>query len=203
MNSDDKTPLPPDPERTEPKAVVATLPIWFFVLLGLLFFWGQMYLDRNAGGFRAEVYEPYPSLTFVQALQPRTEGGAMIAKGKTIYANNCQPCHQPTGMGAPGVAPPLAGSEWVTAGSERMIRIIMHGLTGPIQVKGTEWNLVMLPFGHLSDEDIAAVSTFVRQEWGNKAPPVTPDQVQAVRDQTKDRAQNWTAAELLQIPAGE
>jgi mono/diheme cytochrome c family protein len=204
MNPDDKTPLPPDPDRTEPKAVTASFPIWPFILLFLIFFWGMLYLDRHAGGFRAQVYEPYPSLAYVQALQPRTAGGEFIARGRTLYAQNCLPCHGAGGLGAPGVAPPLAGAEWViTPDPGRPIRIVLHGLTGPITVKGVEWNMTMLAFGHLDDESVAAILTYIRQDWGNAAPAVTPDHVREVREQTRGRGQNWTAAELLQVPENQ
>jgi mono/diheme cytochrome c family protein len=204
MNPDDKTPLPPDPEITEPTAVAAAFPVWPFILLFMIFFWGMLYLDRHGGGFRAQVYEPYPSLSYVQALQPRTAGGEFIAKGRAIYAQNCLPCHGAGGLGAPAVAPPLAGSEWVvTPHPGRAIRIVLHGVAGPITVKGVEWNLTMLPFGHLDDEAVAAVLSYIRQEWNNEAPMVTPEQVREVREQSQGRSQNWTAAELLQFPESE
>ncbi len=81
---------------------------------------------------------------------------------------------------------------------------MLDGLSGPMQVKGVDWSNTMVPWrGTLSDEDIAAAITYVRQEWGNKAGPVTPDQVKAISEQTQGHAgQPWNAADLLSIPEG-
>jgi mono/diheme cytochrome c family protein len=110
-------------------------------------------------------------------------------------------------MGAAGQWPPLVGSEWVLAlGPNRIIRIVYGGLSGPLTVKDVQYsNLAMPAQGRdvkLSDEDMAAVITFIRsnKEWGNNASPVTPEQIKMVREQIKDRADPWTAAELLSIP---
>ena len=99
-------------------------------------------------------------------------------------------------------APPLAGSEWVLpTDPSRLIRIVLHGLSGPIPVKGRVWNGgQMLPWKDtLSDEDIALVLTYVRNSWGNKAPVVTADMVKKVRDATKDWPGYMTAIELEKV----
>jgi mono/diheme cytochrome c family protein len=105
-------------------------------------------------------------------------------------------------MGTPGMFPPLAGSEWVTAeGHERIIRIVLNGLSGPIEVAGAQFNNVMVPWRDtLKDEDIASVLSYIRSEWGNKADPVTVEEVKKVREGTKDRGNPWTADELKQVP---
>jgi len=105
-------------------------------------------------------------------------------------------------MGTPGMFPPLGGSEWVNAeGHQRIIRIVLNGLSGPIEVSGAQFNNVMVPWRDiLKDEDIAAVLTFIRSEWGNKGDPVPVEEVKAVRAATPDRASPWTADELKQVP---
>ena len=82
-------------------------------------------------------------------------------------------------MGKPGQAPPLAGSEWVNAkGVNRLAHIPLAGLNGPLKVEGKEWNLNMAAMGAaLSDADLAAVLTYIRTSWGNKAGEVTADDV--------------------------
>ncbi len=107
---------------------------------------------------------------------------AVMEAGKTEYAL-CQACHGPDGNGVPGLAPPLAGSEWVTGPVENPIRITLRGLGGPIKVKGVDYNLPapMMAVAHLSDAQLAAVLTYVRNSWGNKASAVTADQVKAFR----------------------
>jgi mono/diheme cytochrome c family protein len=127
-------------------------------------------------------------------------------RGKIIYGNICAGCHQPHGGGNAGQAPALAGSEWVLApGPNRLVRIPVAGLTGPIKVNGVEWALSMPSFagpGMMSDEDVAAVVTYIRNSWGNKATPVTVEQVQKIRaDVIKTHPeQQYTADELLKLP---
>jgi mono/diheme cytochrome c family protein len=114
----------------------------------------------------------------------------------------CAGCHVADGSGNPGVYPPLAGSEWVTASKGRLVRIVMHGLTGPIVVAGEEYQGVMPPWGGtLTDAQIAALSTYVRSAWGNTASAVTTAEVTAIRNAEAGRTALWTAPELMGIPA--
>lgn len=121
--------------------------------------------------------------------------------GKQVYNTVCIACHQPTGLGLPNMFPPLAGTDWVNSGSpDRLIRIVLHGLMGPIKINKEPFTSaapLMPPQGAaLSDEQIAGVLTFVRQSFGNSAGPVTSEQVKAVRDAEKARAAMWTGDEL-------
>ena len=132
-----------------------------------------------------------PALT--QAHQQLVDGG------RETFATLCAACHQPHGTGNPGVAPPLAGSDWVADAPERLIRIVLHGLYGPIDVNGQRWNLHMPGFGALNtltDKRIAGVLSYVRRAWGNGAAPVEPDLVAAIRKETAGRAFPWRAVEL-------
>ncbi len=134
------------------------------------------------------------------------ESSASKERGKTVYMQVCFACHQPTGMGLPNMFPPLAGSDWVKAKkADRMIRIVLHGLNGPVQVNGVPFTTpapLMPPQGAaLSDAQIADVLTYVRAEFGGGASAVTPDEVKAIREAEKARAAMWTEAELLKIPA--
>jgi len=95
----------------------------------------------------------------------------------------CVACHQTTGLGLPGVFPPLAGSEWVNGPAENLIRIQLRGLMGPITVAGKEYNSVMPPNATLTDGEIAEVLTYIRNEWGNKGSAVTADMVKALRSE--------------------
>jgi hypothetical protein len=81
-----------------------------------------------------------------------------------------------------------------------MVKIVLHGFHGPVTVKGQQFNNVMAPWGKvLKDEQIAAILTYVRNEWGNQAPPITKDFVSQIREQTKDRTEPWTQKELQAI----
>ncbi len=136
-----------------------------------------------------------------------------MKKGATSYAV-CGGCHQASGAGTPGQFPPLAGSEIVLAGTEQLTRIALHGLTGPVTVKGQNYNMPggMPPQGiAMSDGDIANVLTFIRNTWGNKGSMVTKEMVSKVREAEKSRTTQWTMAELEkhakadipgEIPAG-
>jgi len=87
-----------------------------------------------------------------------------------------------------------------------VIRLVLNGLTGPINVKGHDFNSSMVPWKDvLSDKEIAAVLSYVRQnkDWGNNSPPVKPERVKAVREKLKDRSQPFTADELLKISPAE
>lgn len=123
--------------------------------------------------------------------------------GRQIFSTNCASCHQASGEGVEGTYPPLAGSEWVTGGEERIVRILLHGLSGPVDVAGETYSGAMPPWGGaLSDAEIAAVTTYVRSSWGNKAPPIAPATVARVRAATAARKAPWTAAELQAVASG-
>jgi mono/diheme cytochrome c family protein len=175
------------------------VPIWLIVLLSLLLFWGAVYFDSNGGWFNAKVYAPYHTVAEVQSFQPST-GGLDLARGRMIFDSNCGLCHGTDGAGKANQGPPVDGSEWVVGNPNRLIRIPLHGLTGPIRVKGQDYNMSMAAMGAaLSAEDLAAVLTYMRSSWGNSAEPITPEQVQAVKDEVGNRAQQWTADELSKI----
>lgn len=119
-----------------------------------------------------------------------------LARGEAIYARTCTACHQNGGTGVDGAFPPLDGSAWVLGKPEHAIRIVLHGLTGPVEVPGKlPVNSLMPPAG-LADTEIADVLTFVRHAWSNDAAPVTLDEVAKVREETKGRGMPWTLQEL-------
>jgi mono/diheme cytochrome c family protein len=179
-----------------------------FGLLALLIYLGEVYVMNNGGDlmgktskFSPALYDPYMTYESLVKANPATEVDVR-GKGQLVFERNCQQCHQATGMGVAGQFPPLAGSEWVLAeGPNRIIRNALNGFTGPVTVKGVQYNNNMFAFRDLlSDQDIAAVLTFIRSEWGNNAPPVKPEQVKKIREATADRSTQWSGAELLKIP---
>jgi len=195
----------PAPE-SEPKAGSVPMPVWLFVVMGLLAFWSLRFLDASAGGFNPKVYRPHVSYASVALLQPKSEGDVMFVNGQRVFTTYCSVCHQLTGQGLPAQFPALAGSEWVSVPSpNRMIRLVLDGIQGPITVKEQNFNGAMPPWRELlTDADIAAVLTYVRgnQNWGNTAPPVTPEQVKAIRDKVPARTA-WSPDELLKVPETE
>jgi mono/diheme cytochrome c family protein len=123
----------------------------------------------------------------------------LFAEGKELYAAVCAACHQPTGFGLDGVAPPVFDSEWVLGSEERLARIVLHGMTGKVTVAKRTYDLVMPPLEALTDAQIAGVLTYIRREWGHEAVPVDATTIARVRADAKGRAQPWTADELLKL----
>ncbi len=119
--------------------------------------------------------------------------------GRTMFEATCLACHQQNGLGQPNLAPPLVGSEWVAGSPKRLVRIVLHGLRGPIKVKGETYELEMPALGVLDDEQIAAALTYVRREWGHAFDPVDPAFVAKVREETASREDAWTQPDLLRI----
>jgi mono/diheme cytochrome c family protein len=112
-----------------------------------------------------------------------TAGGTMgdAVAGQALYEANCATCHGANGEGVPQTFPPLAGAEQVNGSADEHIKIVLNGLSGPITVKGEEYNGFMTPFKHLSDKEIADIITFERTSWGNTGGGVTDAQVKALR----------------------
>lgn len=106
------------------------------------------------------------------------------AGGATLYQTYCMGCHQAEGQGMPGTFPPLAKSDYLKADVTRAIETVVNGLSGPIQVNGQNYNGTMPPMGHLKDEDIADILTYVRSSWGNVGDPVSAAEVASVRAKT-------------------
>lgn len=123
----------------------------------------------------------------------------VIHPGKAVYDALCLNCHQPEGKGLPGVYPSIAGTDWIRGDAAKLIKIVLHGLNGPIQVDGKEFKqiapLPMPPMG-LDDQQMADVLTYVRSHFGNQAPAVTPEEVKKVRAATSERTTFWTQEEL-------
>ena len=127
----------------------------------------------------------------------------LFISGKAIYARDgfCSTCHQPDGGGLSASGfPPLVGTKWVLGNEERMIKIALNGIYGPMEINGKEYpgQVPMTPFqGMLNDDELAAVLTYVRNAFGNKASPISPEKVKAVREATKDKTGFYSPEELL------
>ncbi|MES2829863.1 MAG: PVC-type heme-binding CxxCH protein [Bacteroidota bacterium] len=129
----------------------------------------------------------------------------LYLKGKALFAKEgyCITCHQADGKGLPAAGfPPLASTKWVTGSEDRLIRIILKGLQGPVTIKGTKYSgqVPMTPFGGmLTDEEVAAVATYVRNAFGNTASAVSTDKVEAVRTATSKKSGFYSPQELLKL----
>jgi len=125
--------------------------------------------------------------------------------GRTIYQRACMSCHQADGKGQPGLFPPLRDTDWIREPDPaRLIRIVLHGMVGPLSVNGVPFRSAA-PFmpGHaasLTDQEIATVLTWIRQEMGGKAPSVSAASVTSIRQTEATRSALWTQAQLLALP---
>jgi mono/diheme cytochrome c family protein len=196
-------------ENAEPTAERRPIPIAFIILTLVLLYYADLYiLDRGgdvmnkAGAFPAQVYDPYYTIAAVEEANPVDPIEAERREGAKVFNTACVACHQGNGQGLAGQFPPLAGSEWVVAeGPNRIIRIVLNGVAGPLNVKGADFNNAMPPWKEsLTDTQIAAVITYIRSDWGNKAGRVTADQVKKWRDKDGSRGEPMNAAELQNTP---
>jgi mono/diheme cytochrome c family protein len=134
------------------------------------------------------------------AVKPLTdEEKTRFEAGKVQYTIICGACHQMNGMGLEGLAPPLVDSEWVNGTPDRVVRIVLNGVRGKLNVKGKTWELEMPPLNILPDEDIAGLLTYIRREWGHTASPIAPEFVKKIRAETASRQEAWTEADLLKL----
>lgn len=146
------------------------------------------------------VWPGKPGATALGEVKPLSAAQqARFEAGRMLFTAACATCHQTTGRGLDGLAPPLLDSEWVLGTPERLVRILLHGVRGPITVLGRVHTGDMPAFGALSDEQISSVLTYVRREWGHTAAPVEPEQVTKIRAATAGHNDAWSAEELMLI----
>lgn len=191
-------------KKPEPKEGFKTMPLFLLGFVSTMIFVTSIYVVHYRAGFSPMVYD--------ERFDPKSSAGGVvkeltpeqiIAAGKKSFVQTCAACHQASGTGVAGVYPPLAGSEWVTGSEEHVVRILLHGLAGPVEVEGKTYNGAMPAFGKVTgggynwnEEKVSQVLTYIRQEWGNKAAPITKDQVAEILAKEKARAKPWTSADL-------
>lgn len=133
-----------------------------------------------------ENHKPDPSLPiFKKETEPLPlmdenwsyEVGKELEVGAKLYTQHCLTCHGPDGKGSPDLIPPLSQTDWVTGDKGRLIRIMLLGLSGEIEVNGNTYNQEMPAYDYLSDKEIADILTFIRNEFGNKSGAVIPGEV--------------------------
>ncbi|SDT96465.1 Cytochrome c, mono-and diheme variants [Verrucomicrobium sp. GAS474] len=186
--------------------VPPSAPRWLTLLAGIAGLWALSYLFLYNGGFDGATVDE--NATFAAAGDAGGEADP-VAMGKKLYRRNCLACHGAEGRGLPGQYPPLAGSEIVLSkegfGENHLAWIVLDGLVGPVRVAGApQCNGAMVPWkGYFDDAKLAAVLTYIRQEWGNAAPPIAPEGVAAARAASDAGARRgpWTIPALLQHPA--
>lgn len=177
--------------------------VLLFVFSGLIFYAGT-YLNHYSGSYSAAIFNENAHPTNAAATVTKVDP---LVLGKRNFEQVCATCHQATGLGVEGIYPPLVASEWVDGSPERLIRIVAYGLTGPLTVHGKQYGTAAMPaFAKVpgggynwNDDRIAAVLTYIRQSWGNKGDPISPEQVTAVL--AKEGAHKpFTQDELQALP---
>jgi mono/diheme cytochrome c family protein len=206
-------------EQAEPRDGFEPVPMWVPVVFAALLMWGGYYLGANSAGFRRDRFDTIElapgalPADLPETPEPELKTVSDLMKvGEAKYKSVCAACHKPDGNGDTNPSqpyPPLAGSEWVAgpqASPARLARIVLFGLQGQLAVKGKSFAGQMPAQGAaMKDYEIAAVITYVRNSFGNKADPddanpaVTPALVKAVRAKGGKRAP-LTADELQRIP---
>lgn len=190
-------------EKPEPVEGYSPIPIFLIFLFSALIFWAGVYLEKfNGGKFDPLVYNhrlkgDASAGAAVVALTP--DSPDWIKRGQRLYQGNCQACHGAEGNGVPGAFPPLVGSEWVVGEkSEQLLpRILLYGLQGAVKVKGLNYDGNMPAQTTYTDAQIAQVSSFIRAQWGNSAPPISDTAVAEIRKVHGKRGP-WDGPSLLQ-----
>lgn len=174
-------------------AVILGLTIWSVAYI----FWTSHTLEKNA---ELEQLASVTRTTSTEPAAPPANTTTLVAKksskavnGKAIYSASCSSCHQATGKGLAGVFPPLDASSWVSSDDHNLpVQIIAKGLKGKINVAGTDYNGIMPAFaGSLSNEELAAVITYIRGAWSNKSSKVTTADVELSLTQFNSQTQPW------------
>ncbi len=176
--------ISPQEERENPDPYEGTGPVpWpMLALVALVFGFCIVYITRSD----IETPSDWGDGRDSSELSGAKESGKV--DGAALFASLCVACHQANGQGLPGVFPPLAGSEWVLGKDSTAAAILLHGMTGELIVKGATYNGVMPAFGsQLGDEQIAALLSYVRSQWGNSSSAVSVETVARAREAHKDR----------------
>ena len=149
-------------EKEEPTENFSPMPLFLVAVFMILAFWAGVYLVHTSGDFGPFHYDETKHAMSSEDTGPREID--MVALGKRVYSQNCVACHQTSGMGVAGTYPPLVASEWVKDNPKRLVKIVLSGLAGPVLVNGESYNNAMTPFNRLSDQQIAAVLTYIRTD---------------------------------------
>ena len=186
-------------ENADPDEKVHPLPWFFIMFLGAMGMWGAFYIAATPSGEASA----YGDQRTVSLLRPAVAvvGAAPAVDGKQLFGAKCAACHQASGLGVAGVFPPLAGAEWVLGDEKVLASILLHGVEGELVVKGNTYKGVMPAFGTLADEEIAAVLTYIRSDWGNQAAPVAAATVKAQREATKAQTGAYAGGAALKALA--
>ena len=182
-------------EKVDPNESNRPLP-WFLVMsLGAMAMWGAFYIYSTPSGEDSS----FGDQRTVASLRPPVvlAGAAPAIDGKQLFGGKCAACHQGSGLGVAGVFPPVAASEWVIGDEKILANILLHGVNGEMIVKGNTYKGAMPAWKSLSDDELAAVLTYIRSDWGNVAPPIKAETIKTQRELTKARTEPYAGGSSI------
>lgn len=171
-------------------------PIWMYVVIICTLAFGFFYMGRYLGEVSDRAHVLY--------IQPEAAGEEEevefdpIAEGQQVYTRVCQACHQANGQGVEGVFPTLAGAEWVVDEPDNVVKIVLNGLQGELVRDDATYDGVMPAFDNLSDQEIAAVISYIRNDFGNDASEYPEERVTQIRELTSDISGAYNEAQVLE-----
>ncbi len=187
-----ETRSPRDRENDDPAEQIRPLPRALLALALAGGLWGGWYLATSESDVSPMLGDRRSAVAFAAA--PTNA----VVDGAQVYTGKCAACHQASGLGLPGVFPPLAQSPWVSGSEARLLAILLHGIQGPIEVLGATYNGMMPAWNTLSDAELAAVSTYVRNAFGNTGSAITVGDVVTARTVNAARTTPWAGGEELE-----
>lgn len=154
-------------------------------------------MNRRLGREYRDMMDMVPDLDEPSEVPFNETGDPSVLNGKNLYTQNCASCHGGDAKGLAGVFPPLIDSEWLTENKETPIRILMNGLTGPIEVNGQTYNGSMPSFkARLSAAEMAAILNYIRSLSGDDLSEITQQDVIRVGKTYSERTRPWNTEDL-------
>lgn len=205
--SDIKSSKQLDREKPDPLESDRPWPLYVWIFVMLMVSWATTYFALYSGDGSIQGGDQRVLVTEKSELTVKKEVSSAVdikisledqlSGGKKVYSSICMACHQANGQGLSGAFPPLAKSPWVLGRPERIVKLILHGLAGEIEILGQKYNGVMPAHkDQFNDQEIANVVTYIRKSWGNDATEISSEFVSKIRDEHKDKNDAWKAEEL-------
>lgn len=167
-------------ENEDPEEAIRPMPLIALLIAVFMVLWAVVYIIYSEPLDNAR-FGDQRTLAELSGPAPGAPGAGAAVDGKALFAAQCAACHQATGKGLPGVFPPLDGSEWVQGEPRIVANILLHGITGEIEVEGQKFSGQMPSFHQLSDAELAGVASYVRGAWSNKSEPIEASVFEAER----------------------
>lgn len=152
--------------------------------------------NKLAADYKA-MLEFIPGLEETPKVPFNPQGNPSILNGKRLYIQNCASCHGREGKGVGNSFPPLVNSEWLTGDKSVPVRILLNGLTGPINVKGQKYSGYMPSFrARLSAAEMVSILNYLRVESKDSVSKISQDDVIRIGKTYRNRTSPWSAEAL-------